>query len=1006
MQSLRSPKWVFLASTAPLLVYLLIFAGEFSVIHTLLPAASVGEWQAFGTVLGLLGLGGAGYAGWRLVRRQLVGGWYSVVALLAFSLWLCLLTTHGNELLPRNVPAWMVPTNPILMAWTFLMPTLAHAMLALVARFTADDQPHQAAPNILFAVVVPMGWGLVFEVLKWVERLLRGTSSEVYTGPSRGETVGTVIIVVSLVVATLSFFFFLTRALFITSRRRERSWADGGLIWKIVVTIVLPLIGLGVNNGLFFGQGFLGGNGVFGNFSSPWFYVLTIVNGVLLCLPDSDQPGLRLAQLLGRSALFGFTFYFFLVFLPFLPLAIPAIILIGTGFLLLAPLLLFVVHVRQLADDVAALRTLYRPRLVTTALVAGLAVLPLYFTGSFWHRRQVLHEALAYVYTPDYTQPPHVDADALAATLAQVRQNKDRNMELFFGSQQPYLSTYFNWLVLDNLMLSEHKINELELVFSGSVPENGNYSWGSWNHSPPPPPPAPGAQPTVRRFSGSDLDGFHDPAPTLGTTELRNAAVRSHYDARQQAWVSWVDLEVANRNPGDQNREYSTAIRLPEGCWVGDYTLTIGNRQEHGILAEKKAATWVFAQILSENNSRDPGLLAYRGPNEIAVRVYPVSGAEARHTSIQFLHKEPVSLTVDGRALALGDSAATAPVATTITVPGSGVAYVSGAAKQQLPLVQRRPYYHFLLDVSAGQPEPANMFRERLTRQLAQPLPNGAPPRFSLVNAATTPVPAGASWTEALGNAPGSGGFYLGGAVRRVLFEAQEHPNATYPVLVVVTDDFNNAVLDADFEEFRSAYPESDVFYVLGNNGRLVPHSLRHAARQPLALGAVAGLPEAGTPASVRAWPNAAHPQAYLPTTAEAAVVVTGRPTMPTADRPAASRWLAGLLLRGYGQWQSFHPEITDRERVPFIQASFRVGILTPFTSFLALENDAQKAALHRKQEQTLAANASLDTVENDKSAPTATPIDSGALLLLAAGLLLAGWHLRRTRLVGRGVQP
>ena len=166
MQSLRSPKWVFLASTAPLLVYLLIFAGEFSVIHTLLPAASVGEWQAFGTVLGLLGLGGAGYAGWRLVRRQLVGGWYSVVALLAFSLWLCLLTTHGNELLPRNVPAWMVPTNPILMAWTFLMPTLAHAMLALVARFTADDQLHQAAPNILFAVVVPMGWGLVFEVLK------------------------------------------------------------------------------------------------------------------------------------------------------------------------------------------------------------------------------------------------------------------------------------------------------------------------------------------------------------------------------------------------------------------------------------------------------------------------------------------------------------------------------------------------------------------------------------------------------------------------------------------------------------------------------------------------------------------------------------------------------------------------------------------------------------------------------------------------------------------------
>ncbi|WP_460503051.1 MSEP-CTERM sorting domain-containing protein, partial [Hymenobacter agri] len=502
MPSLRSPQWIFLASTAPLLVYLLICAGELSVIHTLLPAASVGEWQAFGAVLALLGLGGAGYAGRQWGRRQPVGGWYCVVVLLTLSLWLCLLTWHYDELLPRSVPAWMVPTNPVLMAWTFLMPTLAHALLVLVARFTPDDQPHQAAPNVLFAVVVPVCWALVFEVLTWLAHLLRGSSPEVYEGPSRGQTVSTVIIGASLVVGTLSFFFFLTRALFIGSRRRAHDWADGGIIWKVVVTVVLPLIGLGVNNGLVFGQGFGGASGIFGNFSSPWFYVLAIVNGLLLCVPDSERPGVRLLQLLGRSALFGFTFYFFLVFLPFLPLAIPAIILIGTGFLLLAPLLLFVVHVRQLSDDVAALRAVYAPRLVTTVLLVGLAVLPLYFTGSFWHRRQVLHEALAYVYTPDYTQPPRVDAVALAATLAQVRQNKDRNFDLFFGSQLPYLSTYFNWLVLDNLMLSERKINELELIFTGGVPEPdylGRNRFGV---------PARAG----RRFSGADLDDASDPA--------------------------------------------------------------------------------------------------------------------------------------------------------------------------------------------------------------------------------------------------------------------------------------------------------------------------------------------------------------------------------------------------------------------------------------------------------------------------------------------------------------
>jgi hypothetical protein len=122
------------------------------------------------------------------------------------------------------------------------------------------------------------------------------------------------------------------------------------------------------------------------------------------------------------------------------------------------------------------------------------------------------------------------------------------------------------------------------------------------------------------------------------------------------------------------------------------------------------------------------------------------------------------------------------------------------------------------------------------------------------------------------------------------------------------------------------------------------------------------------------------------------------RPTVATLNHMPNNRWLTGLLLSGYHQWQTFHPEATDRERVPFIQASFRAGILTSFTSFLALENEAQKAALRRKQAETLAANASLDTMEQGQAPnqPTQTPLDGGAAALLVAGVLLAGWYLRR----------
>lgn len=46
------------------------------------------------------------------------------------------------------------------------------------------------------------------------------------------------------------------------------------------------------------------------------------------------------------------------------------------------------------------------------------------------------------------------------------------------------------------------------------------------------------------------------------------------------------------------------------------------------------------------------------------------------------------------------------------------------------------------------------------------------------------------------------------------------------------------------------------------------------------------------------------------------------------------------------------------------IKNSFRTHILSPVTSFLALENEAQRLALLRKQEKVLSANKSLDIGE------------------------------------------
>lgn len=950
MRSLLTPKWILLVTVGPLLLLGLLCYGEYSVIHTLLPTESVAMWQQLALGLAVLGTASLAYAAWAWRHGKPLSAWYAGAALLAYAGFLAWCTSSEALVLPRAVPRWMVPTDVVVYVWTFVMPTLAHALLVLVVRSVPDDRPRSVLPNLALALGVPVAAGLMLSTVDFFRRILFGLSSAWLDATLLG---------LGVVVGPLTFLFFLVRGVYLLTLKRQSD--ELGLLGRLLITLVLPVLGLLANAGLFVGV--LGNTqGIFGNFNSPWFYGLAVLNGVLLCLPRPAAPGGRLALLAARSALLGYTGYFFLVFLPFLPLSLLAVIAIGAGFLMLAPLMLLVVHLHTLADDMEALRPQVARWVPRAVLVGGAAVLPLLLTADYYHDRRVLHTALAYVYAPDYAQNNKLDAAALAHTLAVVRQHKDNNFDLFMGSQQPYLSAYYNWLVLDNLMLSDNKLAALESIFA-AVPVGD---------------PEPAAALAAGESAGAPV--------------LQQLTARSTYDPHQQAWVSWVDLAVRNA-PGQQLGEYSTTVELPAGCWVGDYYLDMEGRREFGILAEKKAAAWVYAQIVQENSRRDPGLLTYAGPDRLRLQVYPVQGESPRRTGIQLLHKEPVTLTIDGQTVALGQPGPGLASAAAVRPPGGKVLYLSAAAKQRLPLVQRQPYYHFLLDASAAAAGRKAAYKDWVAAFLQQHT-GAAPPRFTLVNTYATPVPAGGDWQRQFDEFANAGGCYLTGAVQRTLAATQLQPSPYYPVLVVVTDSLASTVLAEDFAAFAAAYPEGATFLKLGPNGQAEPHSLHTASARPLAEA------PAGTAPAVRAWPTAAHPQAYLPNDARSSVVLPQPAAALTPPGAALTRWEAGLLLRGHAQWQALHPAEADAQHLAFTQASFQHRILTPFTAFLALENEAQKAALRRKQAETLAANANLDAQEaGPQSEVTAVPLDDYAPLLLLLGVGLGSWHLRRRRL-------
>lgn len=106
---------------------------------------------------------------------------------------------------------------------------------------------------------------------------------------------------------------------------------------------------------------------------------------------------------------------------------------------------------------------------------------------------------------------------------------------------------------------------------------------------------------------------------------------------------------------------------------------------------------WIFSQIRNEN--RDPGILYYLTGNKVALRVFPFAKDEVRKTGIEFLHKEPIQLNIDGNVLELGNDEETMYE----NIKTENVAYVSARQKQQLNWVKREPYFHFLVDVSKEQ---------------------------------------------------------------------------------------------------------------------------------------------------------------------------------------------------------------------------------------------------------------------------------------------------------------
>ena len=335
------------------------------------------------------------------------------------------------------------------------MPTLAYSVLILVFHFTSGDKEYKAWVNFLIVLIIPFTGYLFTKIVLPLWDYNTGFETHAF--------------LVLIIAATLLFLFFLVRGVLIAIVRKTDVWKKYYLILKIPAAIVLPLLGLLVNNGFVFDKFNFSEaetSGIFGNFNSIWFYILAVVNGIFICLPDQDKKIYRLVLFAGRSITLSFTFYFFLVFLPFLPFSVIAIIAAGTGFLMLTPLALFVIHINEVHKDIQYLKEYFSLKIIRILLILCAMTIPAAVTLTYIKDKAVLNTALEYLYAPDYSRQYKINNNSLQKTIPMVKNHKNRNNVLFFNEQIPYLTSYFNRIVFNNLTLSDVKINHAENVFS------------------------------------------------------------------------------------------------------------------------------------------------------------------------------------------------------------------------------------------------------------------------------------------------------------------------------------------------------------------------------------------------------------------------------------------------------------------------------------------------------------------------------------------------------------
>ncbi|MEI7900402.1 MAG: MSEP-CTERM sorting domain-containing protein [bacterium] len=718
-----------------------------------------------------------------------------------------------GDVLPQDTPDWIIGPSFVLIQFACMMPGLFTGLWRIAGLRLMVTPLADFGLSLLMTFLPPALLYFVSVMIRWMGRtVFSWHGSEHLFRP---------LTIAFLVAGPMLFFLGLLRCLMIARRffirqgEKSRAFHMG---YVGCVALVLPVAGLLLNKQIPFPA----------DFQNPWPYLLTLLNGASLMMPETGKLWVDAGVRTLRRVLFPFHCYFFLVFLPFLPLSILAILGMGTGFLILAPTLLFLVHGQILKRDFEqeAAGSGRRGRVWVRTLLC-LLVIPLCVVARSELDRCALHRTLDFRYAPDYRKEARllVPPAFVRHVLLNVRHFKD-------GAELPYITNWYNWRVFDNMLLQDAKAEELWRLIVGGEP------------------PAPVKEDLMRNAFASLFGGkTRSPERRGGGTQRpmpRNVVltdVQAAASALNGETETCVRLVMTSRDAAAQ-AEYLATLKVPPGVWVSGFKLKIGEKWEDGRVVERKAAEWVYRQI-RDVSRRDPAILRYESEDTLLLRVFPFAPRETREVEITFLCPEGYAdaIMIGDRRVTLGDGTLK-PVCAWAN--GVLVKNPMWTWPEQGALVAM-PCEHLLLDCSAGMAWDENTLT-RVVQRVREEWVGVQTAQVTFANYETTPdltvrlddVFATPSELRR-GLLPSRGAFDADGVLRRLARQYREKGLGAgqplySPSIVFVGNNVRKAlegVKAETWQAFRSELPEVSVIRVMGLDGAatdfFVPGSERTA---------------------------------------------------------------------------------------------------------------------------------------------------------------------------------